>query len=103
MKRLLQFILVLLLIAIVAIFTIPSDALCKEKASKKLEAYLINKVRPEYAMGESLIRLAIKSGVSVEDKILYKEITFSFRGEKRTIGYGLFGWVKMKELNYYEN
>lgn len=98
MKILFRTILVILIVGIVAMLTKPSDESCKSKASTGVEKYLKGEVNSDLAFVNRLIEKVSEDKVWVDDKLFYKEIKFSYKGNTKTVGYGYFGYVHIKDL-----
>lgn len=95
MRTTLKVIIGLLVLIFIAFVTKPSDETCKEKASVEVEQKLKKEVNSDMNLVNRMIEVASANKVWVEDKILYKEINFTFDGKTRNIGYGMFGMVKI--------
>lgn len=100
MFSLIKYLIYIALIAgVVAFFMKPDDAVCIDRGVAQIRSELQEKVsgiKIEGLAGE-IADLAIKKAIRVEDKILYKEILFTWNDTPRVVGYGLFGGVFIKE------
>ena len=95
MRTILKVIIGLLVLVLIAFVTKPSDEKCKEKASVEVEQKLKKEVNSESNFVNRIIEVASTNKVWVEDKVLYKEINFTFKGKTKKIGYGVFGMVNI--------
>ena len=96
MRKKLPLIIIAVIVVILgaAIMTKPDDAdLRKETAD--YTAAEIQKLMPaeSYAPGiaNNIAEIAVVKSITIEDKLLWKEVVFSFNGTTRTLGHGYFG------------
>ncbi len=94
--------LILVLIAIVAFASKPSDEYCFTAVKTRLKEKMYGKTDPENPFLPGIAEMAINRGVKIEDKIFFKEIGFSFGKHTRNIGYGVFGKVFVTATNKYK-
>jgi len=85
-------------IALLAVFTKPSDLACRLKASSEVKKHLNDGVDSEYSLINNVIDSIAEQAVSTEDMVLYKQINYSYSGGIRTIGFGFFGIVYIEGL-----
>lgn len=101
-----NWILTLLLLLIVGFaigfFSKPEDQECLMAAEPVLSEQIKDKMPDKdfnFVLVENLAKLRIKKGLSVNDKLLYKEIKFTLKGITKTIGYGYLWTVHIIEEN----
>jgi hypothetical protein len=99
MKRSLIIAFILLfVITIIAYVTKPSDSNCRSVAESHMKNKLEGKMNGfRYALVERLAERTVENGISINDKVLYKQITFTFSGNTKDIGWGAFGNVHIDE------
>jgi hypothetical protein len=96
MRKTQYLLLALIVIALAAFASKPSDEKCKEQGSEAVEAYLKKEVNTNFALVNRMIEKTAKNAVSVQDKVLFKTITYSYDGSSRRIGWGAFGMIKVE-------
>ncbi len=97
-------VLILIVAALAAFVTKPSDEECKKEAKGEVDKYIQARYErsgmPKFAIPttvKSMIRHSDEEDwIRVEDKGLWKTVTYVFNGERRrNIGYGAFNTVKI--------
>ncbi|MFC4739033.1 DUF4359 domain-containing protein [Flavobacterium ponti] len=98
-------IIAVVLVLLVAIFTNPSQTEHKEKIKETFTNYYQksldeNKIDSENnfaalgsLLGETLINQIIEKAVTRENYVIFSITKITFKGEKKSIGYGIFGNV----------
>jgi hypothetical protein len=104
MKALSILIVILLVVAAVFFFTKPTDAECIAKAKATVDARELS-ITPGYdnPMDESTTGKAPPEALRVRDKIFWKEVEYSMKGEIKTVGYGYLGSFHPAEKEKKEN
>lgn len=89
MKKLTIFIVIVSIILLIAFISKPSDPECRQVATDhKMQSY-------DALLFEGLARKIVTKNISIKDRIIYKEINFSYDGSTFNIGWAAFGQVFM--------
>src|SRR4051812_43597792 len=92
MKALNILVIILVVIAAVLFFTKPTDAECIAKAKPTVNARALS-ITPGYdnPMDEGTAGKTAPEALHVKDKVFWKEVEYSLKGEIKTVGYGYLG------------
>lgn len=99
-NSILTILLVLIVVFALGFFSKPDDSECLKVAEPALIEQLKEKMPGEtfsFAIVENIAKAAVSKGLSVNDKTLYKEIEFTFKGETKVVGYGYLWGVHMND------
>ncbi len=99
MKGFSIFLFMLMLLAGIAYFTKPSDKKCIQQARVEVKSQISGDVNSNNAVVSNVLDHVVERAVRVEDKVLYKSISYSFGGTRRQIGWGAFGMVNIVAQN----
>lgn len=87
MKKTNIIIVLVLILAIVAFISKPSERQCRDAvADSKMQDY-------NTVLFEGLARKMVNKGIIIKDYIFLKQIKFAYDGSTKTLGWGAFGQV----------